>query len=137
MQEFLASAREYAQKIEVYLRDNEWLLDKNFQQSLISNLSILDLRDLPQVSFPLRKEIEIIDAHGQANHNEGKQTVLQLIQAGDDSSLLLGVMLYMYITLRNYWSRNEEPILLKLQVLMAMLVKPEDLCAPISSIGVM
>ena len=61
--------------------------------------------------------------------------MLDLLRRGDDSSRVLGTLLYMFMILRTYSNYRMDTTLLRLQLIMACLVKPEDLGAPIGSIG--
>lgn len=132
---FLYAARAYAVKIEEYLKDNEWLLDSAFQQALINDAKILDLCEFTQVQFPLGRELGSIDSYGRINQASGKAVVQYLIKQPEDSYVILGVLLYMYITLRSCWNKDNEPALLQLQLYMHMLAKPEPLDAPITSMS--
>ena len=134
MEKFLKACREYSMKIEECLKNNEWQLDNNFQLSLL-DISILDVMNLPKVEFHLRQVVEMITVQGELAQNKCKGFVLDLLRRGDDSSMVLGTLLYMFMILRTYSNYRMDTTLLRLQLIMACLVKPEDLGAPIGSIG--
>lgn len=127
MEDFISKAENYASKIREYLKSNEWTLDSDYQESLLNDLRIEDILDIPPIVFFLREELEAIAANRQIDFPHQKQIVLEFLDRGDTTGLLLGTMYYMYVTIKGFWRNSDEEILYRLELCMIMLVEPDDL----------